>query len=260
MGISRRQLVLFYGMMLRKNPKRNYEAYAEVYDIFKGDRSENIRLLQRLIKRYRPKAIKLLDLACGTGAIAQGLSEEFTIVGLDNAPQMLKVAKNKLPSMRLVCAEMVGFTLHQKFDVVYCLHNSVNHLLTIQEWESLFSNVSKHLNKGGVFIFDINPIKKMNELAKWGLGTTQIGEDFVITQVTKDARKMELYHWDVKIFLKQRGNRFVLEHESIKVSAFPLDQVMRMLVQTFDVIDSFVLENAEKTDDVGRAYYVCSKK
>lgn len=242
--------------MKPKKTKDTYTVYAAMYDDFKGDRYETIELLKGLIENYRPTAKSVLDLACGTGGIARGLVGRFDIVGLDNASAMLDLAKKKLPDMPLVNANMIDFKINQKFDVVYCLHNSVNHLLTLCEWQSMFSNVADHLNNGGIFIFDINTVEKMDMYARSGIGTTQIGQDYLMTQVTKDSSKPNFYSWHVKIFSKQKRNNFLLHHELIKVSAFPLDQVEQALTNSFTILGSFILDKAEKDEDIGRAYYV----
>lgn len=242
--------------MRLKKATGTYTAYAGVYDSFKGDRSETIRLLASLIRKHHPEAKTLLDLACGTGGIAQGLIDSYELVGLDNAPAMLRLAREKLPHTPLLLANMVDFKIKQKFDVIYCLHNSVNHILTFHEWQSMFTNVAAHLNKNGIFIFDINPIEKMDELAQSGPFVTQVRQDYVITQVTKDAIESGLYDWGVKIFSRHRGNNFLLHDEIIKVSSHPLDQVSHALMNNFDIVDFFILNQADKSEDIGRAYYV----
>lgn len=181
--------IILSSMRLHKNTKHTYEAYAKIYDTYKGDRSDNIGQVSDLIEKYQPDAVELLDLACGTGAIAQGLVDRSTIVGVDNSQTMLEIAQNKLPAMRFVHANMINFNLHETFDVVYCLHNSVNHLLSFGEWEEMFHNVANHLRSGGIFIFDIATIEKLNEMIKHGLGIKQVGKDYVATEVTHDAKK-----------------------------------------------------------------------
>ena len=245
--------------MKLKKPKDTdtYNAYAKVYDGYKGDRHETIARLRELIENYNPRAKSLLDLACGTGSIAKGLVDTFELVGLDNAPAMLDLARKKLPDTPLIHANMVNFKIDQKFDVVYCLHNSVNHLLTLHEWRAMFENVAACLNAGGIFIFDIQTVEKMELHARSGIGTVQVKQDYVMTQVIKDTSKPNLYHWDVKIFSKQRRNNYLLHHEAIKVSAFPLDHVGQTLMSSFTILDFFILDKAEKAEDIGRAYYVC---
>lgn len=246
-------------MRLGKNSAHTYTAYAEIYDNYKGDRSENIARLEALIKRHHPAALTLLDLACGTGAIAAGLVGKYLVTGVDNSPAMLRIAKTKLPDMQFVQADMTSFSLGQKFDVVYCLHNSVNHLLTFHEWEKMFAQVARHLKQHGVFIFDVNPLARLDGLILRGLSIRQLGQDYVATQVLPDVARGR-YQWDVKIFQHQKRETYKLVHEAIPVSAFQDEQLHDALVKKFTIAESFVVETAKAFDDIGRAYYVCVKK
>ncbi len=247
-------------MKLRKNSTRTYTAYAEIYDAYKGDRSENIARLEGLIKKYRPSATTVLDLACGTGAIAAGLMGKYLITGVDNSPAMLRIAQAKLPQVRFLQADMTNFVLDHKFDAVYCLHNSMNHLITFSTWGDTFKHVAAALNKGGVFIFDFNPLEKLEAMTSWGLGAVQVGDDYVMTSVVKDAHKQNHYHWNVKVMTHQRKDNYVLEHEKIAVTAYPFEQIDKALSKYFTVTEFFVIDQAAKHEDIGRAYYICTKK
>lgn len=250
----------YYGVKLFRRTRRSYQTYADVYDALKGDRSETIGLLGFLIEKYHPGAARLLDLACGTGAIAEGLDKRFTVVGLDKSRRMLRQAKQKLPAMQLVLGDMAKFSLPQTFDAVYCLHNSVNHLLTFREWEQMFANVAKHLRPNGIFIFDINTDERMERLTTLGTSAVRAGKDYVVTWVTKDPRRRERYNWETKLFLERRPGYFVMHDETILVSAYPLGIVKQAVSETFDILECFTLEYVEKPDEIGRTYFVCRKK
>ncbi len=239
---------------------KNYVAYAKVYDDLKGDRSENTYRLEYLIRKHHPGARTLLDLACGTGSIAQGLAKDFAIVGVDNAPGMLQIAKAKLPHLKWIQANMTHFTLHQKFDVVYCLHNSMNHLVTFKEWEDTFLTVAAHLHKGGLFIFDSNPPQKMDSLVQAGLMVSQAGRHYVISKVTKNARNPAQYQWDQNVMVRQSEGMFKNHHEPVLVSTYPSDQVIHALTKHFTIADFFVVEETQSGDEFGRAYFVGAKK
>lgn len=243
-----------------KAEAKKYDAYARVYDAFKGDRTETIYRLEHLIAKYHPRARALLDLACGTGSIAHGLGGKFTITGLDNAPSMLRIAKHKLPHMQLVHADMTNFRLNQTFDGVYCIHNSMNHLLTFKEWEDTFLSVASHLRPGGIFIFDSNPKEKLDSMAKSGPTLWQAGQDYVIVQVIKDNRTPAHYRWDVEVLERRPGGAFKTHHEPITVSTYSFDQISQALSKHFKIADHFVVDRASKPEDFGRAYFICIKK
>jgi SAM-dependent methyltransferase len=241
-------------MWFRK--QRTYNAYAEIYDGLKGDRSSSIDLVHNLIKKHKGDARLVLDLACGTGSIAQGLVGYFNVMGLDSSPQMLKIARHKVPGVQFVRGNMASFKLGMSFDVVYCLHNSVNHLLGFQQWEQMFGTVAEHLVPGGLFIFDYNPIDKMDGLAATGQGITTVGNNYVITEVIKERDGH--YIWDVKVLLNKNGG-YLVRDEPVRVSSYADNKVADALRSKFEIIDCFKPVEPAATDDVGRIYFVCAK-
>jgi SAM-dependent methyltransferase len=237
-----------------------YHAYAQIYDAFKGDRGETIRLIKRLIQKHRPGSRFVLELACGSGGILQGLAESFTVAGLDNSRAMLKLARKKLPGVQLVLADMTDFRLEPTFDVVCCLHNSVNHLVAFRQWEALFAAASAHLKPDGLFIFDINSPERMNKLMECPRVLEQAGEHYVATEVTQNLRRPERYSWGMDIFLHKRKNSFALERTVVEVSAWPVEKISKSLKKHFEILDHFTLAKAETRDEINRGYFVCAKR
>ena len=91
--------------------------------------------IRRLIRQHTPTARTLLELACGTGAILKILARYYDVVGLDLSPQMLSIARKKLPHVRLYRKDMVRFDLGTKFDVIICVFDSINHVLRFADWK-----------------------------------------------------------------------------------------------------------------------------
>jgi predicted TPR repeat methyltransferase len=77
------------------------------------------------------------------------LRPEYEVTGLDVSAPMLKVAAAKLPGVPLVEADMTQFELGERFDVVLCVYDSINHLLEFGQWEAVFERVHEHLDRGG---------------------------------------------------------------------------------------------------------------
>ena len=107
----------------------SYEKLDRFYDAAMGDRIEMASYIRRLIRRHKPRARTLLELACGTGAILQILVKSYDVVGLDVSPQMLSIASKKLPQVKFFQRSMVSFDLGKKFDVIICVFDSINHVL-----------------------------------------------------------------------------------------------------------------------------------
>ena len=141
----------------------NYDKFSKHYDEVIGDRSKEAEKIKKLIKEFNPKAKTILELACGTGAILEYFTKEYTVSGLDLSKGMITVARREIPSGEFFHQDMTNFKLEKKFDVILCLFDSINHLLKFSDWQKVFKNSYKHLNDGGVLIFDINTEFKLQQ-------------------------------------------------------------------------------------------------
>ncbi len=63
---------------------------------------------------------------------------------------MLRIARRRLPSIRLRRGDMRTFALHETFDVVSCLYSAIGHLRSEAELARTFRNLARHLKPGGV--------------------------------------------------------------------------------------------------------------
>lgn len=242
-------------MRLKKHS--TYKAYATVYDDFKGDRSSNVRLIEEWINKYRPEARTILDLACGTGEITKALSQQYELTGLDRSRAMLKIARRKNPGIVFVKGDMQNFRIDNKFDVVICLHNSINHLLELNQWRQTFETISRHLKKDGLLIFDSNPPSKMDYYISAGPGIKQVGQNYIINQVL-DGPKPNQYVWGNKVLTK-KGSRFKVHDEPVLVSTYSDQEIIDALGKNYKVAEIFSPTSPQLYDDIDRSYYVCLK-
>jgi SAM-dependent methyltransferase len=60
---------------------------------------------------------------------------------------MFEKAKKNLDEEKLILGDMTNFDLETNFDVVLCNNNSINHLLSLEDWEKFFDMTYKHLKK-----------------------------------------------------------------------------------------------------------------
>jgi len=95
-----------------------------------------------------------LDVACGTGRHLEFLRRRHPVVGVDISPKMLRIARHRLPGVRLVRADMRTFNLKARFDVVTCLFGAIAHLRTPEDVREAFSNLARHMNPGGIAIVE----------------------------------------------------------------------------------------------------------
>src|SRR5262245_11774731 len=234
-----------------------YTKLDRFYDAAMGDRTETAAYIRRLIRRYNPKARTLLELACGTGAILKILAESYDVAGLDISPQMLALARKKLPHVRFYRKDMVKFELATKFDVIICVFDSINHVLKFTDWQKIFRNAARHLEEGGLFLFDINTETKLRHLINAPTWVHKFGRDLEFINVTKGQRGIA--NWNIRVFEHRRGNRYGLYEENIKEISFPMNKVRAALRKRFanvKVIDATHRTPSNKSD---RLYFVCKR-
>jgi SAM-dependent methyltransferase len=116
----------------------------------------------------------IMDLGCGTGEILMRLANDrYKVVGVDISPEMLLVAREKIDESRLeiplVNQDMTELHLPVEVDLVLSLFDTVNYLTDIEELDTAFENINKHLAPGGFFIFDAATRKLIDEIFSDGV-------------------------------------------------------------------------------------------
>jgi SAM-dependent methyltransferase len=132
---------------------RSARLYDAVYATMKDYRAEAERV-HELVEARRPGARTLLDVACGTGAHLERLARYYDVEGLDLDPDMLAVARERLPGVPLHEADMAAFELGRTFDAVVCLFSSIAYVRTVERLERAVASMAAHLEPGGVLVIE----------------------------------------------------------------------------------------------------------
>src|SRR6185436_8309724 len=109
--------------------------------------------LDRLIQERRPGARTLLDIACGTGAHLEHLTG-YEVEGLDLDPEMLGVARERLPNVPLHEGDMADFELRKRFDAVVSMFSSIGYVKTEERLRDAIASMARHLEPGGVLVVE----------------------------------------------------------------------------------------------------------
>jgi SAM-dependent methyltransferase len=232
----------------------SYSKWAKFYDEIIGDRSEELDRLHAYISLYHPTASSVLEFGCGTGAILSGLAYRYVITGVDRSPEMLEIATRKLPGRRLIRADITEVSLGERFDVVLCVFDTLNHLPSFAAWQAMFDRVHEHLADDGLFIFDVNTVGRLSRLGM----STAYAEDFgehMFTMTVRDDHD-GLSDWEVRVFERQPDGSFTLHSEHIPELAVPLQQIRAALEPNFELLEETGLDGAPGNDSSERVYYV----
>ena len=141
-----------------------YDRLAPFYDRFTADYA-----YEPWIEGIEKEAISLglsgwraLDLACGTGKSTEPLLRRgYSVVACDLSEQMIYQARRKLPDHAdaFLVADMRGLPPLGEFDLVLCLDDAINYLLTQEDLAAAFECVGRVLAPNGVFAFDVNSLR-----------------------------------------------------------------------------------------------------
>jgi SAM-dependent methyltransferase len=235
----------------------SYEKIGQFYDAVMGDRTETATFIHDLIVEHKPEAKTLLELACGTGGILQLLARSYEVTGLDASPRMLAIARRKLPHVRLLRKNMVGFDLRRKFDVIICVFDSITHVLRFADWKRIFRTAALHLKNDGLFLFDINTIAKLQRRIRTPQCVTRFGNNSLIMKVTDCGGGIA--NWNIRVFESRGLGRYRIFQEDIAETSFPVAKIKAALRHRFSrikVIDPFGEKPGRGSD---RLYFVCQR-
>ena len=236
----------------------NYDQFAKFYDLIMGDRGGDGAWVIDCLRRHGKQTSSLLELGCGTGSILTQITEVPSITGLDLSSQMLGLARSRVPNARLIETDIASFSLGEEFDVVICVFDTLNHLVTFESWVSLFAATSRHLRVGGLFMFDVNTQSKLQRLCEdppW----VHVFDDCIIIMDVRPG-KDGITDWDIKIFEHVDGPRFDLYHELISELGVPLDMIKEELSPRFDLVEESDENGNPPTDGSSRAQFVYRKR
>lgn len=233
--------------------------FTNYYDLLITDYDKLISSIKSLIKSFHPeKKLRVLELGCGTGNILQQLPKAYEIYGLDISPDMVHVAKKKLPHGKFFVDDMTNFSFSEKFDVILCVFDSINHLTKFSQWEKVFKLAAKHLDTKGVFIFDMNTPKRLNTLTTFKPYVQRINSHTVaLEKITKE--KNNLYKLQIYILENIHTNNISVLDELIVETTFDKNRVERALEKYFIIkkrIDPF---RKRVTKNTGRIFFACTE-
>jgi SAM-dependent methyltransferase len=140
-----------------------YGKYAEVYDgsgqiLFAV---QIIPYLEQLLNRHRFPGDRVLDLACGTGTVANYFADKnYQVSGVDGSEEMLEQARQKTAEMGAAvdfsCQDMRAFEVVERAGLITCLYDGMNYMLTEDDLLKVMERAAQALTPGGLFLFDMN--------------------------------------------------------------------------------------------------------
>ncbi len=139
-----------------------YSALAVGYDLVMQHVEYDVwaAYVYQLLTQYGEDVDTVLELGCGTGSFALQLQAigDYTYVGTDRSPHMIRVAQIKAEEagadIRFEQLDFTDFDVSRPVDAVILLYDGLNYLLEIEQVRSMMASAYAALRPGGVFCFD----------------------------------------------------------------------------------------------------------
>lgn len=243
-----------------------YHALAAVYDRLTVDvdyqkRADHIR---ELLASFGIRGGILLDAACGTGAMSECFARAgFDVIGTDISPAMLTVAQNKKYASGLdilyLLQDIRALDLYGTVDCAVCCLDSINHLPTPDDVGRAFASIGFFMEKGGIFIFDVNTAYKHAQVLGDRTFVYDLDDLYCVWQNEYDDKAARTdIHMDI---FMDRGNGYVRESEDFSEWYYTDALLEEKLADAhFQILARYGeltrLPPAEKEE---RVYYVCKK-
>jgi hypothetical protein len=132
-------------------------------------------------------------------------------------------------------------------------------LLDFAAWESLFGCVYRHLNEGGLLVFDILTIRNLKTMASIPEIVQQYGDNYLVIRVR--ATGETTFDWNIEVFQGQRDDQRALLTGVIRTASFPRANIRKALSEIFSRIRIIDSDGSLSDDDSeNRTWFVCTKR
>jgi SAM-dependent methyltransferase len=212
--------------------KAGYKAdLAYIHDTGFGGfaRSAAAWLLEHLSAQQITEGL-VVDLGCGSGILAAALSKAgYDLLGYDLSPDMIELARSRVPSGRFVAQSFLDARL-PRCVAVTAIGEIFNYAFdsanSSRELAKLFARVYQALSPGGVFVFDGAEPGRGGPTGQTRNFTE--GDDWACLFSAHEDRKRKLLTREITSFRKV-GNTYRRDHETHVLRLFDRRQMLAHL-------------------------------
>ncbi|MGV3025548.1 class I SAM-dependent DNA methyltransferase [Clostridium thermobutyricum] len=242
-----------------------YCEFAKIYDELINEDIDYKKIGDKVLdicERYNVNKKSYLDLACGTGNVSIEIAKQFKeAFAVDLSEEMLREAfekfkKEKIRS-RIVRQDMTELNLNHKFSLITCVLDSTNYIIEDSGIVNYFKSVYNHLEKDGIFIFDINSYYKLSEVLGNNIYTYNSEEVFYSWENTFEDSITNMF---LTFFIKEGElyERFEEEHYERAYKEEEIENYLKMAnLSVLEKWDGYSNEDVNEYSE--RILYVVKK-
>ena len=152
--------------------QEQYNALPPIYDALMSGvpYSAWLSRMERAVRQRGKYPHSVLDVACGTGAIAELLWRRGyrPVVGFDLSEGMIRIAQTKAQARRYEIdyrvADLAELDLGgQQFELLVCVFDSLNYILDPARLQQGFHRLFAHAAPGAILTFDMNSVYALRQ-------------------------------------------------------------------------------------------------
>jgi SAM-dependent methyltransferase len=140
-----------------------YDSLAPFYDRFTSDSKYEpvIDAIEAWARAQGLRGNRLLDVACGTGkSFEPFLVRGYDVSACDISPPMIAEARRKTGgTVEVAVADMRALPWVDEFDLVTCLDDAINYLLTEEDLHAAIASMARAVSPDGIAVFDANTLQ-----------------------------------------------------------------------------------------------------
>lgn len=237
----------------------SYTTFSQLYDSVM-DNYDYDRVFQ-WVNSFLPddKKSDILEMAMGTGRLAEKLADSVELTGFDQSADMLALAEERLRgrSVSLFQMDLRTFELRHTFDSILCLCDGMNYLADEGELLACFRRVREHLKEGGLFLFDMNTHARFLDYGDF----TEMREEDDFTLIWENHYEPPVNEYCITMFIRDHEGKYDRYQEIHEERAFSRETVERLLneadLRLIDVYDGYTKKKAH--DETERMCYVAGR-
>ena len=196
----------------------SYKEFAYIYDSLMTDIPYDQYVHKVLSFAGKAEGKSLLDIGCGTGVLSTKFADRgFQVQAVDLSEEMLAMAANRfqqeghhIPLFQMSMAELEGF---HDIDVAIIAIDSLNYLEEEEEVLQTFKAIHESLKEGGLLMFDVHSLYKVDGIYLDGPFTFEDEEAAYIWHTEEGEHPHSVYH-DLTFFIKTENGLYERFEES----------------------------------------------
>lgn len=211
----------------------SYETFASVYDEVMD---------QTLYKKWfgfteKHRLIgqkKILELACGTGALALELANAgYEVTALDLSEEMLSIASERAfeasVPVQFVQGDMQDLSEVGTYEIITCFSDSICYMENRQAVQEVFDEVYRALEEGGSFLFDVHSIYQIDQVFPEYNYHYQTDQFAFLWESYAGEKKHSIEHF-LTFFLKEDENEYFTRVDELhRERTYTLEDYLGML-------------------------------